>query len=190
MLGQRRRRWANIKSTLSQCLVFSWKGRSEHREMSSPTSRMISPAQQILHADPMLVWCWASVIDSGPTSTHHWFYVLCFLGRGRDNIGGIINPTWCSRLVKDWIDETISLITLSPCPSRVMFSIKFLSKLGLDDRSRQVWPPGLGSHLRQVWSPGVDGSSRPVWSTGLGGHFRQVWSLGWSLQAGLTVWLE
>ena len=30
--------------------------------------------------DPMLLWCWASVADGGPTLQQHWVSVLCLLG--------------------------------------------------------------------------------------------------------------
>ena len=52
MLGQRRRRWANIATTLSECLH--------------------SATRQGIH--PMLFQCWASVEDGGPTLNQHWVY--------------------------------------------------------------------------------------------------------------------
>ena len=30
--------------------------------------------------DPMLVYCWSTVYDAGPTLSQHWVDVLCFLG--------------------------------------------------------------------------------------------------------------
>ena len=38
--------------------------------------------QQTRDAGPMLVWCWANVVDGGPTSNQHWPSVSCLLGRG------------------------------------------------------------------------------------------------------------
>ena len=31
-------------------------------------------------ADPMLVQCWPTICDAGPTSDQHWFNALCLLG--------------------------------------------------------------------------------------------------------------
>ena len=36
--------------------------------------------QQTRDVDPMLNWCWASVVDGGATSTQHWVNVSCLLG--------------------------------------------------------------------------------------------------------------
>ena len=30
-------------------------------------------SQQTQDVEPMLVLCWVSVVDDGPTLTHHWF---------------------------------------------------------------------------------------------------------------------
>ena len=38
------------------------------------------PTQQTQDIDPMLVQCWASVVDGGPTLDQHWVDVLCLLG--------------------------------------------------------------------------------------------------------------
>ena len=32
------------------------------------------------HVDPMLVQCWPTICDVGPTSNQHWFNVSCLLG--------------------------------------------------------------------------------------------------------------
>ena len=39
-------------------------------------------SQQTRYIDPMLVHCWASVVDGGPTLDQHWLDVSCFLGYG------------------------------------------------------------------------------------------------------------
>ena len=40
--------------------------------------RFIPPAiQQTPYVDPMLVECWATVFDVGPTLNQHWFKALC-----------------------------------------------------------------------------------------------------------------
>ena len=36
--------------------------------------------QQTRYIGPMLCWCWASVVDDGPTSAQHWPNVSCLLG--------------------------------------------------------------------------------------------------------------
>ena len=42
------------------------------------------PPQQTLGVGPLLlVWCWASVVDGGPTSSQHWVNVACLLGQSR-----------------------------------------------------------------------------------------------------------
>ena len=54
MLGQRRRRWANIDPTLwGLCWI---------------NERDTDPSRDI---DPMLYQCWASVVDGGPTLIQH-----------------------------------------------------------------------------------------------------------------------
>ena len=55
MLVQRRRRWTNIKPALIQGVVFTTQ-----------------------HLEPMLIYCWFSVVDGGPTLNQHWFRVLCW----------------------------------------------------------------------------------------------------------------
>ena len=32
------------------------------------------------HVDPMLDYCWPSVVDGGPTLVEHWVNKLCFMG--------------------------------------------------------------------------------------------------------------
>ena len=36
--------------------------------------------QQTRYSNPLLVQCWASVVDGGPTLDQHWFDVSCLLG--------------------------------------------------------------------------------------------------------------
>ena len=36
--------------------------------------------QQSWDICPMLVWCWATVFDAGPTSNQHWVNVSCLIG--------------------------------------------------------------------------------------------------------------
>ena len=38
---------------------------------------IVSDTQQTPDVHPMLGWCWASVVDGGPTSTQHWGNVTC-----------------------------------------------------------------------------------------------------------------
>ena len=37
--------------------------------------------QQTRGVGPMLSWCWASVVDDGPTPAQHWANALCLLGQ-------------------------------------------------------------------------------------------------------------
>ena len=37
-------------------------------------------SQQTQHINPMLVWCWASVVNAGPTLDCHWVQFLPFAG--------------------------------------------------------------------------------------------------------------
>ena len=44
------------------------------------TSHHIMPyPQQTRHVEPMLVQCWADVVDGGPTLTQNWFNVSSLL---------------------------------------------------------------------------------------------------------------
>ena len=68
MLGQRRRRWPNIYTTLDKSLVFLGKYGENGRRLG----------QQAQYVDPMLGYCWASVADSGPVLTQLWV-IVCWL---------------------------------------------------------------------------------------------------------------
>ena len=37
-------------------------------------------SQQTLHVEPMLIYCWSSVVDGGSTLNKRCFNVLCLLG--------------------------------------------------------------------------------------------------------------
>ena len=56
MLGQRRRRWTSIETTLGECLVFSG-----------------MPAPQSTDVEPVPVQCRASVASGGPTMQQRRF---------------------------------------------------------------------------------------------------------------------
>ena len=43
---------------------------------------LISQTQQTRDSEPMLVQCWADVVDGGPTLSQHWFTGSCLLGKG------------------------------------------------------------------------------------------------------------
>ena len=58
MLGRRRRRRANNKTTLGQCLVFAG---------STTDTYSYTDAQDTQHIHPMLVQCWTTVYNAGPT---------------------------------------------------------------------------------------------------------------------------
>ena len=58
MLGQRRRRWSDIKPTLFSVSCMN----------SFPWS-----------FEPILFTCWATVCDAGPTLKQHWLNAVCFL---------------------------------------------------------------------------------------------------------------
>ena len=55
-----------------------------------------SPANR--NFEPMLVWCWATVCDAGPTWNQHWLNMSCLLGevelRGRFITGFLVIDTW------------------------------------------------------------------------------------------------
>ena len=98
MLGHRRRRWSNSKSTLFQRLVFV--DYSEHVDhVHVKQKRLIlfsvnftrgtrfgvgqgSGAQQTRGIHPMLFQCWTNVEDGGPTLKQHWVNSPCFQGVG------------------------------------------------------------------------------------------------------------
>ena len=61
MLGQRLRRWPNIKTTLDQFL-----------EMNIAQTLCIAVLPDtIRYVEPMLAYCWVNIADGGPTLTHH-----------------------------------------------------------------------------------------------------------------------
>ena len=78
MLGQRRRRWANIVPTLSERLVFSGWLFSVQTDQHVANNSM--SFHQTRDVEPVLVWCWASVVDGGPIINQHWLNVSCLLG--------------------------------------------------------------------------------------------------------------
>ena len=61
-MRQHRRHWLIVGTVL---------GRMHGNERGS---------QQTRDVDPMLLWCWATVFDAGPTSHQHWINVPCLLG--------------------------------------------------------------------------------------------------------------
>ena len=54
--------------------------------------------------EPMLVECWSSICDAGPTFKQHWFSVSCFLGRAM----------W--HTVKGWGLMSASITSCYMCP--------------------------------------------------------------------------
>ena len=52
LFDQRYRRWSNIETTLGRRLEIAW---------------MIEQTQKTRDFDPMLVYCWSTVSDAGPT---------------------------------------------------------------------------------------------------------------------------
>ena len=67
MLGQRRRRWANINTTLVQCLVFA--GISHYQPVLVNTTQQTRYWTRSIKA--MLHSCWATF----PTLNHNWLNV-------------------------------------------------------------------------------------------------------------------
>ena len=61
MLVQSLRRWVNVILALG------------HRVYDLPT-------QQTRDIEPLLIQCWASVVDGGPTLNQQWLNVACLLG--------------------------------------------------------------------------------------------------------------
>ena len=69
MLGQRRRRWDNIKTALGKRLVC-W-----DVDLWSPIEKMCTACWNNTNFN-----VWASVAYGGPTSKHHWLSTSCLLG--------------------------------------------------------------------------------------------------------------
>ena len=44
---------------------------------------MSSVTRQTQNVEQMLVYCWSSVEDDGPTVNQHWLDIFCLLGKGR-----------------------------------------------------------------------------------------------------------
>ena len=78
MLGQRRRRWHNIKSAPGQCVVSGGTPANTMRWLGPPmlvhSLRYMSLGitQKTRDPGPMLVQGWASVVDDRPTLHQHW----------------------------------------------------------------------------------------------------------------------
>ena len=70
-LGQHRRRWANVNSTLGQRWV-------SFLLCQLPRQSITQTPIITRDVDPMLNLCWPSVVDGGPTWTQHW-------GNGTEN---------------------------------------------------------------------------------------------------------
>ena len=79
LLGQCRRRWANITATLVDLLCWP--------DCHSPVCNgylFISCSgpwcsQQVLDIEPMLIYCWYTVYDADPTLNHHLFLLYVTL---------------------------------------------------------------------------------------------------------------
>ena len=74
MLGQHRRRWANIIPSLVQCLVFAWMA------LSQAVTHWGPPAKTGTLSNHVLAQCWQIVSDAGPTLKQHKGNVTCLLG--------------------------------------------------------------------------------------------------------------
>ena len=51
--------------------------------ITPPSPQTQAHSQQTRDVLPMLVYCWASVVDDGPTLNQHWLNVSCLLGIAR-----------------------------------------------------------------------------------------------------------
>ena len=83
-------RWTDCESALSPpprnyVCTRHWGG--EVRQGNHHKSQLLDVTQQSqcpnkhhLHVDPMLGWCWPSVVDGGPTLAQHWVNVSCLMG--------------------------------------------------------------------------------------------------------------
>ena len=74
MLGQCRRRWANISRALVQCLVFAGTA------LSQAVTHSGEGPQQRRDIDHVLVQCQPIVSDAGPALKQHKGNVKCLLG--------------------------------------------------------------------------------------------------------------
>ena len=75
MLGQRRRRWANVKPALVQCVVFDQnidtmmlQSRRRRRNIETTLDQcIVLTGKHSTEVDSMLVDCWAIIVDGRPT---------------------------------------------------------------------------------------------------------------------------
>ena len=80
--------WVVATSTDMKCPSWTPSGGTGWGDSTDPPSMCAqargdaSTPQQTQVIDPMLVQCWASVVDGGPTLDQHWVYVSCLLGPG------------------------------------------------------------------------------------------------------------
>ena len=73
MLAQRRRRWANIRSALGQCIVLSGVSGAGMKRIT----RMTMQQSENTYNHPMLFQCRASSEDCGSTLKQHWVNATC-----------------------------------------------------------------------------------------------------------------
>ena len=98
ILVHRLRLWPVIKTTLSLSLLLAvvlvgppgtWIPQLRSLGCNEPSwIRLLcntGATQQAREIDPILVWCWANVVDGGPTPIQHWLNVWCLLGRHSDS---------------------------------------------------------------------------------------------------------
>ena len=118
----------------------------------------------------MLGWCWADVVDGGPTSTQHWLNALClFSGRG-----------WCTC---HWLGPAICGISSGKSLDTLASGIRCVSFIR---KARQ----NISLHLvliHKVSHP----SSRVTWLTMLtvGRHCSSTgcWNSYWTSNADLCL---
>ena len=95
----------------------------------------------------MLVECWTSVADGGPTLNQHWFNVSCLLGRTLRCQGGCTNGLWYSIPVQSYHKYTMLRLL-------VILTLKVLNKILLNQEKKGFLSPAheIGYCHHHVWS--------------------------------------
>ena len=92
----------------------------------SPRNAQISsewPSTHIQDADPILIWCWASVVEGGPTSNQYWANVLYFLVFNQTET--LKQPCEMDFYLSTYLSETRMRLSRSLSD---MFSLRFCSR--------------------------------------------------------------
>ena len=119
MLGQRRRRWTNVKPTLVPCMVLT--GMSALLKCHVVYSDIIITHSQ--YVGSMLAQCWAIIAHDGPALGGYRVDVLCLFGYSVITLTSLLytlcvvcHPSLRTRLLDDVLCHRVLLPLTRPVP--------------------------------------------------------------------------